>query len=85
MRKYTSLHDFKKSINLKKKFEIYLFIVDQKISMRLIVETFRHFTKIVDRVFNEIFQIMNTLYLIFVKFFTSRTSFAKILRQNNKF
>ena len=53
--------------------------------MRLIVETFQHFTKIVDRVFNEIFQIINTFYLIFVKFFTFRISFAKTFRQNNKF
>ena len=85
MKKYTSLKNFRKSMNVNEKFAIFFFIVDQKISMRLTIETFRHFTKIVARVFHEMFQAMNTFYTIFVNIFIVFTSFAFALRNNIKF
>ena len=55
MKKYISLKNFKKNMSVNEKLAIFFFIVDQKISIRLTIETFCHFTKIVVRVFHEMF------------------------------
>ena len=72
-------------MSVNEKLAIFLFIVDQKTSMRLTIETFRHFTKTVARVFHEMLQAMNTLYTTFVNISIVFTSSAFALRNNIKF
>jgi len=70
---------------MKKKLDIYLYVVEQGASLRLIDEIFRRSTKIVSRVFHEILKTMNDLYLHEVKLPTIETPIPHHIRKSRKF
>lgn len=85
MRQHTHLRDSRQSVLLRKKLEIYLYIVGQEASFRLIVEIFRRSINTIHRVFHEILRGINELYLMKIRLPTIRTSPISRIRKSGKF
>jgi len=85
LKRHTSIKDSRKDILMKKKLGIYLYVVRQDASLRLIDEIFRRSTKIVSRAFYEILKTMNDLYLHEVKLSIIETSIPHHIRKSRKF
>jgi len=85
LKRHTKIKDSRKGILLEEKLGIYLYVVGQGASLRLIGETFRRSTETMFRAFHEILKTMNDLYLHEVKLPTIKTPIPHHIRKTRKF